>query len=62
MAVPLIGLFFFFFFLWGGGGIKEKNVSLDSYLITTFTDIDLIEIEGSKPLLENREFEIEFRL
>ena len=31
-------------------------MSIDSRLITKFCDINLIEIEESKPLLENREF------
>ena len=31
-------------------------MSIDSHLITTVTDINLIEMEESKPLLENREF------
>ena len=31
-------------------------MSIDSHLITKFSDINLIKIEESKPLLENREF------
>ena len=31
-------------------------MSIDGHLITKFSDINLIEIEESKPLLENREF------
>ena len=30
--------------------------SIDNHLITTFTHINLMEIEGSKHLLETREF------
>ena len=31
-------------------------MSIDSHLITKFTDINLIKIGESKPLLENQEF------
>ena len=31
-------------------------MSIDNHLITKFIDINLIEIEESKPLLENQEF------
>ena len=31
-------------------------MSIDSHLITKLTDINLKEMEESKPLLENREF------
>ena len=32
------------------------NWSINSHLITKFSDINIIVIEESKPLLENREF------
>ena len=31
-------------------------MSIDSHLITKFTDVNLIKIGESKPLLDNREF------
>ena len=35
-------------------GLYLGNMSIDSHLITKFSDINLIEIEESKPLLGNQ--------
>ena len=37
-------------------GIHLCNMSIDSHLITKFSDTNLREIEENKPFLENREF------
>ena len=36
------------------GGIQLLNMAIDSQWITKFSDTNLIEIEESTPLLENR--------
>ena len=51
VALSLVGLNYFS--LWG---IHLCNMSIDSHLITKFSDVNLREIEENKPFLQNREF------
>ena len=51
VALSLMGVYYLSL-----GGIQLGNISIDSYTITKFKDLNLIEIEESKLLLENQEF------
>ena len=50
MALSLMGVYYLSL-----GGIQFRNMSIDSHTITKFKDINLIEVEESKLLLENQE-------
>ena len=49
VALSLMGVYYHSL-----GGIQLKNMSIDSHTITKFKDINLIEIEESKLLLESK--------
>ena len=51
VALSFVGLYDF-----SPRGLHLLNMSIDSHLITKCSDINLIEIEENKPLLENGEF------
>ena len=50
LALSLMGVYYLSL-----GGIQLRNMSIDSHTITKFKDINFIEIEEGKLLIENRE-------